>query len=183
MSTQVENDFESVSEYYQANAGVLGPLLNQLVAVDPITAAFPTADFDGDGAPNFEDPMVPSLGPVITVSSISAASISATNGSINSTDFTWRSSKTGTYSIRKNAADCNTGTIIYSGNVTANVNITSEIPVSSLGSEGSKSIFVCVSNLVGTKGGTSVAMIVDFTIPKAQPIRATVVFKAFLMEQ
>ncbi|WP_039926883.1 hypothetical protein [Leptospira vanthielii] len=65
MSTQVENDIESVSEYYQANAGVLGPLLNQLVAVlgtDPITAAFPTADFDGDGAPNFVDPMFHPLG-------------------------------------------------------------------------------------------------------------------------
>ncbi|EOQ96990.1 chitobiase/beta-hexosaminidase C-terminal domain protein [Leptospira wolbachii serovar Codice str. CDC] len=147
LSNYADYGYASVSEYYQANAGVLGPLLNQLVAVlgtDPITAAFPTADFDGDGAPNFEDPMVPSLGPVITVSSISSAYISATNGSINSTDFTWRSSKTGTYSIRKNAADCNTGTIIYSGNVTANVNNNSGSILASSLNLGTNAIRVCV---------------------------------------
>lgn len=141
--------YASVSEYYQANAGILGPFINELVDVlgtDPITAAFPNADFDGDGAPNFEDPMVPSLGPVITVNSVSAPYVSTVSGSILSTEIGWRSSKTGTYSIRKNAADCNSGTTIYSGSVTANVNQTSGSILASSLNLGTNALRICVTS-------------------------------------
>lgn len=141
--------YASPSEYFQANAGILGPFLAELVDVlgtDPVTAAFPNADFDGDGAPNFEDPMVPSLGPVITVNSISAPYVSTVSGSILATEIQWRSSKTGTYSIRKNAADCNSGTALYSGSVTANVNQTSGTILASSLNFGTNALRICVTS-------------------------------------
>lgn len=167
LANYADYGYSSVSEYYQANAGVLGPLLNQLVSVlgtDPITAAFPNADFDGDGAPNFEDPMVPSLGPVITVNTVSFPYISVNGGSNNSTDFIWRSSKTGTYAIRKNASDCNSGTIVFSGNVTANVNNTSgSLSASSL-NLGTNALRICVTS-AGVTGFGVATVTRDDTAP------------------
>lgn len=149
LANYADYGYASVSEYYQANSGILGPFINELVDVlgtDPITTAFPNADFDGDGAPNFEDPMVPSLGPVITVNSVSAPYVSTVSGSILSTEIGWRSSKTGTYSIRKNAADCNSGTAIYSGSVTANVNQTSSSILASSLNLGTNALRICVTS-------------------------------------
>ncbi|MBM9590132.1 chitobiase/beta-hexosaminidase C-terminal domain-containing protein [Leptospira sp. 201903075] len=167
LANYADYGYASVSEYYQANAGVLGPLLNQLVSIlgtDPITAAFPNADFDGDGAPNFEDPMVPSLGPVITVSSISFPYISVNSGSNNSTDFTWRSSRTGTYTIRKNASDCNSGSIVFSGNVTANVNQTSASISASSINLGTNALRICVTS-AGVTGFGVATITRDDTAP------------------
>lgn len=167
LANYADYGYASVSEYYQANAGVLGPLLNQLVSIlgtDPITAAFPNADFDGDGAPNFEDPMVPSLGPVITVSSISFPYISVNSGSNNSTDFTWRSSRTGTYAIRKNASDCNSGSIVFSGNVTANVNQTSASISASSINLGTNALRICVTS-AGVTGFGVATITRDDTAP------------------
>ncbi|TGM01937.1 chitobiase/beta-hexosaminidase C-terminal domain-containing protein [Leptospira jelokensis] len=149
LANYADYGYASPDEYFQANAGILGPFINELVDVlgtDPVTAAFPNADFDGDGAPNFEDPMVPSLGPVITVNSISAPFVSTVSGSILSTEIQWRSSKTGTYSIRKNAADCNSGTTLYSGSVTANVNQTSGTILASSLNLGTNALRICVTS-------------------------------------
>ncbi|GBF43304.1 chitobiase/beta-hexosaminidase C-terminal domain protein [Leptospira ellinghausenii] len=167
LANYADYGYASVSEYYQANAGILGPFINQIVAVlgtDPITAAFPTADFDGDGAPNFEDPMVPSLGPVITVNSISAPNVSTLSGSILSTEIQWKSSKTGTYSIRKNAADCNSGTVLYSGNVTANVNQTSGSILASSLNLGTNALRICVTSS-GVTGFGVASVNRDDTVP------------------
>ncbi|TGL44361.1 chitobiase/beta-hexosaminidase C-terminal domain-containing protein [Leptospira perdikensis] len=167
LANYADYGYSSIDEYYQANAGVLGPLLNQLVAVlgtDPITAAYPNADFDGDGAPNFEDPMVPSLAPAITISSVTSPFISTLSGSINATDFTWRSSKTGTYTIRKNASDCNTGTAIDSGNVTANVNQNSGSILASSLNLGTNALRVCVTS-GGVKGFGVASLTRDDTTP------------------
>lgn len=167
LANYADYGYASPSEYYQANAGILGPFINELVDVlgtDPITAAFPNADFDGDGAPNFEDPMVPSLGPVITVNSVSAPFVSTVSGSILSTEIGWRSSKTGTYSIRKNAADCNSGTTIYSGSVTANVNQTSGSILASSLNLGTNAIRICVTSS-GVTGFGVASVIRDDTAP------------------
>ncbi|PJZ38490.1 chitobiase [Leptospira levettii] len=167
LANYADYGYASVSEYYQANAGILGPFINQIVTVlgtDPITAAYPTADFDGDGAPNFEDPMVPSLGPVITVNSISAQNVSTLSGSILSTEIQWKSSKTGTYSIRKNAADCNSGTVLYSGSVTANVNQTSGSILASSLNLGSNALRICVTSS-GVTGFGVATINRDDTVP------------------
>lgn len=167
LSNYADYGYASVGEYYQANAGVLGPLLNQLVAVlgtDPITAAFPNADFDGDGAPNMEDPMVPSLGPMITVNSVSAPYVSTVSGSVLSTEIQWKSSKTGNFSIRKNAADCNSGTAIYSGSVTANVNQTSGSILASSLNLGTNALRICVTSS-GVTGFGVASVVRDDTAP------------------
>ncbi|MGV3667987.1 MAG: beta strand repeat-containing protein [Leptospira bouyouniensis] len=119
--------FANPAEYFRSEVATLGPFLIKLVSIlgyDPISVAFPNEDFDGDGVPNSEDPYVLSTGSQILVISSGASVVSANNGAINSTQFIWKSSKSGNYTIRKGGNNCTSGTIVSSGTVSSEVHNT-----------------------------------------------------------
>lgn len=127
LSSFAQEGYGSVSEYFQAHSSTLGPFLNQLVAIlgyDPISTAFPAADFNGNGIPNSEDPYVPSTGPVLSIVSSGSSFVSSLTNAINSTQFVWQSSKTGSFSIRAGGTNCSDGSVVSSGSVTAGTNQT-----------------------------------------------------------
>ena len=127
LSSYAQEGYSSLSAYFQAHSSTLGPFLNQLVAIlgyDPISAAFPNEDFNGNGIPNSEDPYVPSSGPVLSIVSSGSSSVSSLANAINNTQFVWQSSKTGTFSIRAGGTNCTDGSVVSSGSVTAGTNIT-----------------------------------------------------------
>ncbi|EMY67984.1 chitobiase/beta-hexosaminidase C-terminal domain-containing protein [Leptospira vanthielii] len=149
LSSFASEGYGSVSEYFQAHLSILGPFLNQLVAIlgyDPVSLAFPNADFNGNGIPNSEDPYVQSTGPVINLISAGSAFISANLVAVNSTQFVWQSSKSGTFTIRAGATNCSTGIVVASGSVSAGVNNTFGPIYASNVSLGTTSYRVCVVN-------------------------------------
>jgi cysteine-rich repeat protein len=127
LSSYAAEGYSSVSAYFQANEAILSTFLNTIVSIlgyDPVSIAFPNADFDGDGIPNSEDPFVPSTGPQISLTSVSTLSVSTNSGTINSAQYIWRSTKTGIYTIRLNATSCTTGTVKRTGTISANTDQT-----------------------------------------------------------
>ena len=135
-----------------ANNPMLLAFLNKLVQIlgsDIFTAAFPNADFDGDGTVNSADPIVAVNGANVTLVSSGSLFVSTNPGAINSTQFVWRSSATGTYSIRLNGTNCSDGTQLASGAVTQNVDNTyTPINASAL-IDGDNEFRVCVTTTPG----------------------------------
>jgi hypothetical protein len=135
-----------------ANNPMLLAFLNKLVQIlgsDIFTAAFPNADFDGDGTVNSADPIVAVNGANVTLVSSGSLFVSTNPGAINSTQFVWRSSATGTYSIRLNGTSCSDGTQLASGAVTQNVDNTyTPINASAL-IDGDNEFRVCVTTTPG----------------------------------
>lgn len=168
LSDFAANGYASVGAYFQANASVLGPFLNQLVAVlghDPVSTVFPNEDFDGDGISNSEDPYVASTGPQVSIVSSGSTYVSANGGAINTTQFVWKSTKAGTYSIRKGATNCSTGTVINSGSVIANTNQSSgTLTASSDLLIGSNIYRICVVSS-GVTGAITQSFVRDDTAP------------------
>lgn len=108
------------NQLFADNQALLGPFLTQLIAVlgaDVVSAAFPNADFDGDGTPNNGEG---APAPIVSLVSSGSLFVSNNAGAISSTQFTWRSNTTGTFEIRRNGTSCNDGTVVQSGAVTAN---------------------------------------------------------------
>lgn len=167
LSSFATEGYESVNEYFQTHLTILGPFLNQLVAIlgyDPVSLAFPNADFNGNGIPNNEDPYVPSTGPVINLISPGSAYISANPVAMNSTQFVWQSSKTGTFTIRSGATNCSTGIVIASGSVSAGVNNTFGPIYAANISQGTTYYRVCVVNS-GVTGAYVFSIIRDDSNP------------------
>ncbi|AFM12837.1 beta strand repeat-containing protein [Turneriella parva] len=135
-----------------ANNPMLLAFLNKLVQIlgsDIFTAAFPNADFDGDGTVNSADPIVAVNGANVTLVSSGSLFVSTNPGAINSTQFVWRSSATGTYSIGLNGTNCSDGTQLASGAVTQNVDNTyTPINASAL-IDGDNEFRVCVTTTPG----------------------------------
>ncbi|WP_246032087.1 DUF1566 domain-containing protein [Leptospira fluminis] len=88
--------------------------------------------------------------------------LSSLSGAIQSTSYVWKSSQTGTYSVRQNATGCTDGTVLESGTVSANQNNTSFLSASQL-SLGPNTIFICVSG--GLTGQNSFSVTRDDTPP------------------
>ncbi|MEQ8350721.1 MAG: chitobiase/beta-hexosaminidase C-terminal domain-containing protein [Leptospiraceae bacterium] len=97
---------------------------------------------------------------------------SQVNGS-GTAQIEWQSSRDGSYQIRIGGSDCSTGTALTNGggnsNVTGSVtaggpDTTSQISVSNL-SEGSNTVRICVSNLLGNYGSTTRSVSKDATSP------------------
>ncbi|MCE9500011.1 MAG: chitobiase/beta-hexosaminidase C-terminal domain-containing protein, partial [Leptospira sp.] len=168
LSDFTSDGYPSVSAYFQANVGVLGPFLNKLVAIlgyDPVSAAFPNEDFDGDGIPNSSDPFVPPPGPQLSLVSSGPATISANGGAVNTTQFVWKSSMSGTFSVRNGGTNCTTGTVVSSGSVTANINNTfGPIDASTDLAVGTNTFRVCAVN-----AGNTGSMIQTFTRDDSVP--------------
>lgn len=99
---------------------------------------------------------------VTIVSPVSSFYISVNAGAINTASYVWKSSQTGSYSIRQNATGCSDGTVIESGIASANQNNTSFLSASQL-SAGSNSIYICVSS--GFTGQNSFAITRDDIAP------------------
>ncbi|XDD46188.1 chitobiase/beta-hexosaminidase C-terminal domain-containing protein [Leptospira sp. WS39.C2] len=103
----------------------------------------------------------------ITVNSYTAAINGTSNLSIN-----WQSNQSGTYQIRVGGSNCSNGTALTQtgnnanvlGNVTASSATTSTIANSHL-TEGSNTIRICVANLVGNFGSSSITTRKDTTAP------------------
>ncbi|TGL85522.1 chitobiase [Leptospira congkakensis] len=103
----------------------------------------------------------------ITVNSYTAA----INGSSN-VSLSWQSSKAGTYQIRLGGSSCSTGTALtntgtnvnVTGNAAATTDITSTIANSHF-VEGDNTIRICVANLIGSFGSTSIQTRKDSTAP------------------
>lgn len=135
-----------------ANNPMLLAFLNKLVQIlgsDFFTAAFPNADFDGDGTVNSLDPIVAVNGANVTLVSSGSLFVSTNPGAINSTQFVWRSSATGTYSIRLNGTNCTDGTQLASGAVTQNVDNTYAPIIASALIDGDNEFRVCVTTTPG----------------------------------
>lgn len=116
------NGYNNVGQYFRSQIGSLGPFLMRLVEVlgtDPVSAAFPEADFDGDGIRNAEDPYA--LSPVnIILESISKTLVSGASG--DEVILKWYSKeKSSPFTIRLNGDSCETGLILSSGAVEWNV--------------------------------------------------------------
>lgn len=112
---------------FQANAALLNAFIQKLVLIlgaDILTAAFPNADFNNNGVPNSSDPLIVVGGANVTLSSAGSLFVSTNAGAVTSTQFSWRSSASGTYTIRLNGTNCSNGTIVQSGAVTLNVDNT-----------------------------------------------------------
>ncbi|EPG73650.1 PF07603 family protein [Leptospira fainei serovar Hurstbridge str. BUT 6] len=99
---------------------------------------------------------------VTIVTPVSSFYISVNAGAVNTASYVWKSSQTGSYSVRQNATGCSDGTVIESGIASANQNNTSFISASQL-SLGSNSIYICVSS--GFTGQNSFAITRDDTPP------------------
>ncbi|MCW7474584.1 chitobiase/beta-hexosaminidase C-terminal domain-containing protein [Leptospira levettii] len=103
----------------------------------------------------------------ITVNSNTVAINGTSNVSIN-----WQSNQSGTYQIRVGGSNCSNGTALTQtgnnanvvGNVTASSAKTSTISNSHF-SEGNNTIRICVANLVGNFGSTSITISKDTTAP------------------
>lgn len=159
--------YTSVSEYFNSHANILGPLLNKLVQIlgyDPVSAAFPNADFDGDGIPNNEDPFVPNTGPSLTLVSAGPSSVSVNSGAINTTQIVWKSSKSGVFTIRSGATSCTNGILLLSGSMTAGVNQTFGPLSASSMSPDTTSYRICA-----TSSGVTGALVHSFTRDDTAP--------------
>jgi len=167
LSSFGQEGYGSVSEYFQAESATLAVFLNRLVSIlgyDPISAAFPGEDFNGNGLPNSEDPFIPSTGPVLNLVSIGSQYVSTNSGAINSTQFIWQSSKSGTFSIRTSGSNCTNGTVVSSGSVTGGTNQTFGPLTASSMSQGSTNYRVCVVS-AGVTGSLVQSFTRDDSIP------------------
>ncbi|GBF51210.1 chitobiase/beta-hexosaminidase C-terminal domain protein [Leptospira ryugenii] len=167
LSSFASEGYGSVSAYFQAQSTILGPFLNKLVTYlgyDPISAAFPNEDFNGNGIPNSEDPFVASTGPVVSLVSSGSISVSNNAGAINTTQFVWQSTKSGNFTIRSGATNCTNGIVVTSGSVTAGANQTFGPLNASAMSLGTTSYRVCVIN-AGVTGAMVHSITRDDTIP------------------
>lgn len=102
--------------------------------------------------------------PALTLVSQSSAAISANAGAISSSTATWRSDRSGSFTVREGSS-CDFGTIVTTGSVTANVDQGFVRSHTHFTSEGTKTYRICVTASNGLTGFVSVSLQRDDTAP------------------
>ncbi|EMJ88704.1 chitobiase/beta-hexosaminidase C-terminal domain-containing protein [Leptospira meyeri] len=102
--------------------------------------------------------------PALTLVSQSATAISASAGAISSSTATWRSDRSGSFTVREGSS-CDSGTIATTGSVTANVDQGFVRSHTHFTGEGTKTYRVCVTGSNGLIGFVSVSLQRDDTAP------------------
>ncbi|TGM87122.1 chitobiase/beta-hexosaminidase C-terminal domain-containing protein [Leptospira bouyouniensis] len=102
--------------------------------------------------------------PAITVVSQTAAAISSQVGAISSSTITWRTNRSGSYVIRE-GSDCSQGTLVTSGNASANADQTFLRSHTNFTGEGTKTYRICVTGSNGLIGFASSTLMRDDTAP------------------
>ncbi|MCW7479647.1 chitobiase/beta-hexosaminidase C-terminal domain-containing protein [Leptospira kanakyensis] len=102
--------------------------------------------------------------PALTLVSQSSTSISASAGAISSSTATWRSDRSGSFTVREGSS-CDTGTIATTGSATANVDQGFVRSHTHFTGEGTKTYRICVTASNGLTGFVSVSLQRDDTAP------------------
>lgn len=102
--------------------------------------------------------------PALTLVSQSSAAISASAGAISSSTATWRSDRSGSFTVREGSS-CDSGTIATTGSVTANVDQGFVRSHTHFTGEGTKTYRICVTASNGLTGFVSVSLQRDDTAP------------------
>ncbi|PJZ81740.1 chitobiase/beta-hexosaminidase C-terminal domain-containing protein [Leptospira meyeri] len=102
--------------------------------------------------------------PALTLVSQSATAISASAGAISSSTATWRSDRSGSFTVREGSS-CESGTIATTGSVTANVDQGFVRSHTHFAGEGTKTYRICVTGSNGLIGFVSVSLQRDDTAP------------------
>ncbi|TGM63628.1 chitobiase [Leptospira meyeri] len=102
--------------------------------------------------------------PALTLVSQSATAISASAGAISSSTATWRSDRSGSFTVRESSS-CDSGTIATTGSVTANVDQGFVRSHTHFTGEGTKTYRICVTGSNGLIGFVSVSLQRDDTAP------------------
>jgi hypothetical protein len=150
------------------------------LAAPPSTQALVGASGDGaytlryscrDAAGNTAAPQtaaytIDSNVPSITFQSVASAFVSNAGG-IASSNVTWRSNRSGNYSVRHSGANCSSGTQIASGSATANVDVVTNISAAThFAGAGSRAFLFCVTDPGnGLTGSGSQTITRDDTAP------------------
>lgn len=102
--------------------------------------------------------------PALSIVSQSSTSISASAGAISSSSATWRTDRSGSFTIREGSS-CDSGTIATTGSATANVDQGFVRSHTHFTSEGTKTYRICVTGTNGLTGFVSVTLQRDDTAP------------------
>ncbi|TGK81435.1 chitobiase [Leptospira noumeaensis] len=102
--------------------------------------------------------------PALTIVNQSSAAISASAGAISSSTATWRSDRSGSFTVREGSS-CDTGTIATTGSATANVDQGFVRSHTNFTGEGTKTYRICVTASNGLTGFVSVSLQRDDTAP------------------
>ncbi|TGM04603.1 chitobiase/beta-hexosaminidase C-terminal domain-containing protein [Leptospira jelokensis] len=102
--------------------------------------------------------------PAITVVSQTATAISSQVGAISSSTITWRTNRSGSFVIRE-GSDCSQGTLVTSGNASANADQPFQRSHSNFTGEGTKTYRICVTGSNGLTGFASATLMRDDTAP------------------
>lgn len=152
--------------FFQQHQSFLTQFINavaNILGTDPISAAFPDLDFDGDGVPNSADPIASNVGPSVTVVS-STHAVTTNAGGVSTASILWNSSQSGTYSVRQGGTSCSTGTQVAAGSMTASVNVNSGTFAASTMAVGSNTFRVCATAGSFTRA-SAITIIRDDTLP------------------
>ncbi|TGL42491.1 chitobiase/beta-hexosaminidase C-terminal domain-containing protein [Leptospira perdikensis] len=102
--------------------------------------------------------------PALTIVGQSSGAISASAGAISSSTATWKSDRSGSFTVREGSS-CDTGTIATTGTATANVDQGFVRSHSNFTGEGTKTYRICVTASNGLTGFVSVSLQRDDTAP------------------
>ncbi|MCW7491101.1 chitobiase/beta-hexosaminidase C-terminal domain-containing protein [Leptospira sp. 2 VSF19] len=102
--------------------------------------------------------------PAVTLVSQSATAISASVGAISSSTATWKSDRSGSFTVREGSS-CDSGTVATTGSVTANVDQTFIRSHTHFTGEGTKTYRICVTASNGLVGFVSLSLQRDDTAP------------------
>lgn len=102
--------------------------------------------------------------PALTLVSQSATAISASVGAISSSTATWKSDRSGSFTVREGSS-CDSGTVATTGSVTANVDQTFIRSHTHFTGEGTKTYRICVTASNGLVGFVSLSLQRDDTAP------------------
>ncbi|TGL79173.1 DUF1566 domain-containing protein [Leptospira yasudae] len=104
--------------------------------------------------------------PTVSISNLNSNGVSTQSGAINNLSFNWSSNYSGTYAIRLNASNCQSGSILQSGPVVANATNAFNLSAGSLNS-GANTIFVCAK--AALTGYQTLTIVRDETQPSISP--------------
>ncbi|EMY69821.1 chitobiase/beta-hexosaminidase C-terminal domain-containing protein [Leptospira vanthielii] len=102
--------------------------------------------------------------PAISIVSQSSLAISSQAGAIGSSTATWRTNRSGSFTVREGSA-CDSGTIAATGTATANVDQTFVRSHTHFTGEGTKTYRICVTGSNALVGFASVSLLRDDTAP------------------
>nr|WP_232371433.1 DUF1566 domain-containing protein [Leptospira ainazelensis] len=105
--------------------------------------------------------------PTVSISNVNSTGVSTQAGAINNFSFDWSSNYSGSYSIRLNASNCQSGSILQSGIVSANTPTGFSVSSNSF-SAGVNTIHVCAS--AALTGYQTLTVVRDESQPSISPI-------------